>query len=82
MPKDIGICKTFLDETLALAGSNALSWRGSAVSTKYCVDYLKYVKANILSTVSKISYKQCLEYCGMYTGFILNLGNLENRAFL
>ena len=64
MPKDIGICKAFLDEPLALASTNALSWKGSAVSTKYCIDYLKYVKKNINSTFMLFNYEQCLEYCG------------------
>ena len=71
MPKDIGICKMFLDEPLALASSNALSWKGSAVSTKYCIDYLKYVKQNINSPYMHINYEQCLEYCGMYTSLTL-----------
>lgn len=73
MPKDVGICKVYLDEPLALSEANALSWKGSAVSTKYCIDYLQYVKTNIGTTHKKISYEQCLEYCGMFASYYDNI---------
>eukprot|EP00795_Rhopilema_esculentum_P013727 gene13727-4647_t len=66
MPQDKGICKIFLEEPLALAEANALSWKGTEVSNKYCIDYLKYVMANIHSKFGIITYTQCTEYCNSY----------------